>query len=42
MGRVPFPNSSKSIKEREVELRKAKETWFKSIMKADCTCIVNS
>jgi hypothetical protein len=33
--KVPLPNSSSRIRDRDVQFRKAKETWFKSIMNAD-------
>ena len=36
--KVPFPNSSRMISERSVQFLKAKETWLRSIMKADCSC----
>jgi hypothetical protein len=35
--RVPLPNSSRRTRERAVELRRARDTWFKSIMNADWT-----
>jgi hypothetical protein len=35
---VPFPNSSRRTRERAVQFRRAKETWLRSIIKADCTC----
>ena len=35
--RVPLPNSSRSTRERAVELRRAKDTWLRSIMNADWT-----
>lgn len=34
---VPFPNSSRMIKERSVQFLRANETWLRSIMKADCS-----
>jgi len=32
---VPLPNSSRRINERAVALRRAKDTWLRSIMNAD-------
>lgn len=37
VGRVPLPNSSRTSRERAVQFRRARETWFRSIMKADWT-----
>ena len=36
--KVPFPNSSRMISDRSVQFLNANETWFRSIMKADCSC----
>lgn len=35
--KVPFPNSSRMIRDRSVLFLKANETWLRSIMKADCS-----
>ena len=34
---VPFPNSSRMIRERSVQFLKANETWLRSIINADCS-----
>jgi len=35
--KVPFPNSSRMIRERSVQFLRANETWLRSIIKADCS-----
>ena len=37
---VPFPNSSNRTSERLVALRSERDTWFRSIMNADCACYI--
>lgn len=37
---VPFPNSSRMMRDWEVAPRKASETWARSIMNADAGCLL--